>query len=225
MAYTAVLGAATSTDGGYSGLNPADVSVTNKDDESIPALSIGDVVVAEGNSGTTPAIFTVSLAPASTRTVTVQYATADDTATAPGLTAPRPGRCPSDRGDEQEHRGLHRRGHGGRAWRGVHRRAVQPDERYHRAGQARGTIGDDDAPPAQPCSPRPPPLIESRQIGAGRLQVTVTAQETPALPSNNLQRLDFGTADDARIEIPVRRRVRRAGRPRVDLPVPLATSR
>lgn len=46
------------------------------------ALTINDVSVAEGNSGTTNAVFTVQLSGASAQTVTVHYATADDTATA-----------------------------------------------------------------------------------------------------------------------------------------------
>ncbi|WP_456359977.1 putative Ig domain-containing protein [Xanthomonas translucens] len=51
-------------------------------DDAIPALSIDDVSVNEGNSGTTTATFTVSLSAASGQTVTVNYATADGTATA-----------------------------------------------------------------------------------------------------------------------------------------------
>src|SRR5205807_9154756 len=47
-----------------------------------PALTIDDVRVAEGDSGTRTARFTVSLSPASTQSVTVDYATADGTATA-----------------------------------------------------------------------------------------------------------------------------------------------
>jgi hypothetical protein len=48
-----------------------------------PALSINDVTVNEGNSGVTSAFFTVSLSAASTAAVQVQYATADNTASAP----------------------------------------------------------------------------------------------------------------------------------------------
>ena len=47
-----------------------------------PVLRINNVSKAEGNSGTTPFSFTVSLSPASAGTVTVKYATANDTATA-----------------------------------------------------------------------------------------------------------------------------------------------
>lgn len=47
-----------------------------------PSLSIDDVTVTEGNSGTTNAVFTVSLSEAAGRQVTVDYTTADGTATA-----------------------------------------------------------------------------------------------------------------------------------------------
>src|SRR5262249_14659846 len=52
------------------------------DDDAPPALSIGDVAVTEGDSGTTDATFTVSLSAASGKTVTVDYATADGSAAA-----------------------------------------------------------------------------------------------------------------------------------------------
>src|SRR5262249_17959887 len=47
-------------------------------------LSIGDVSVVEGNSGTVAANFVVSLSAPSGNTVTVNYATANGTAAAPG---------------------------------------------------------------------------------------------------------------------------------------------
>jgi hypothetical protein len=47
-----------------------------------PGVSINDVTVTEGNSGTTDAIFTVTLSTVSSSTVTVKYDTADSTATA-----------------------------------------------------------------------------------------------------------------------------------------------
>jgi Ca2+-binding RTX toxin-like protein len=50
------------------------------DDE--PVFSINDVSITEGNSGTTNAAFSVSLSKASSQIVTVNYATADGTATA-----------------------------------------------------------------------------------------------------------------------------------------------
>ncbi len=60
------------------------VGTINNDDAAIPTLSINDVAVAEGNAGTTSATFTVSLSAASGQTVTVNYATANGSATAGG---------------------------------------------------------------------------------------------------------------------------------------------
>jgi hypothetical protein len=48
----------------------------------VPALSIDDVTVTEGDSGTTSATFNVTLSPTSAGTVTVNFATANGTATA-----------------------------------------------------------------------------------------------------------------------------------------------
>ncbi len=55
---------------------------TVTDDDTAPSLSINDVAVTEGDAGTVNAVFTVSLSAASGQTVTVQFATADGTATA-----------------------------------------------------------------------------------------------------------------------------------------------
>jgi hypothetical protein len=53
------------------------------DDDPAPSLSINDVSAYEGSSGTTNFTFTVSLSAASGQTVSVTYATANGTATAP----------------------------------------------------------------------------------------------------------------------------------------------
>jgi Calx-beta domain len=58
--------------------------VTITDDDPLPSLSVDDVAVTEGQSGSVNATFTVSLAGLTNRTVTVDYATADGTAQAPG---------------------------------------------------------------------------------------------------------------------------------------------
>ncbi len=47
-----------------------------------PTVSVGNATVAEGNSGSTNAAFTVTLSKAATKTVTVGYSTANGTATA-----------------------------------------------------------------------------------------------------------------------------------------------
>ncbi len=56
------------------------VAVIVNDD--IPAISVGDIRISEGNSGTKLATFTVSLSAAGTSPVTVSYATANGTAIA-----------------------------------------------------------------------------------------------------------------------------------------------
>jgi uncharacterized repeat protein (TIGR01451 family) len=62
---------------------PATVTLTLTDNDASPTLSINDVSVTEGNSGTTSAVFTVSLSAPSGLPVSVGYQTADGTASAP----------------------------------------------------------------------------------------------------------------------------------------------
>ncbi len=60
------------------------VTVTILDDDAEPTLSIDDVALAEGDAGTTNFDFTVTLSAASGQVVTVDYATANGGAIAPG---------------------------------------------------------------------------------------------------------------------------------------------
>ncbi|MBD2149020.1 S8 family serine peptidase [Pseudanabaena sp. FACHB-1277] len=62
--------------GGRLNLNKAISSV------SLPSLTINDVTIAEGNSGTSNAVFTVTRTGNATQSITVNYATANNTATA-----------------------------------------------------------------------------------------------------------------------------------------------
>jgi CSLREA domain-containing protein len=71
--------------------NPSDATiadgsgaVTITDDDAAPSLSIADANVTEGTGGTSQMTFTVSLSAPSGRTVSVDAATADATAKAPG---------------------------------------------------------------------------------------------------------------------------------------------
>ena len=71
---------------------------TITDDDPLPTVSIDDVTVTEGNSGTVDATFTVTPRRPAAGAVTVDYATADGTATAPGrLPRRRAARSPSRR--------------------------------------------------------------------------------------------------------------------------------
>ena len=58
-------------------------TITNDDIATLPALQVGNINIAEGNSGTTTAEFSVTLSANSASAVTVDYATSDTTATAP----------------------------------------------------------------------------------------------------------------------------------------------
>ena len=53
-------------------------------DNDTVSISVANAAVTEGNSGTVNAVFAVTLSTASAQTVTVSYATADGSATAPG---------------------------------------------------------------------------------------------------------------------------------------------
>jgi CSLREA domain-containing protein len=65
-------------------IDPLAAVLTIVDNEPIPSLSINDVFVAEPTSGTTNATFTVTLSNPAEAPVTLDYQTADGTATAPG---------------------------------------------------------------------------------------------------------------------------------------------
>jgi hypothetical protein len=58
---------------------------TITDDDPTPTLTIGDASISEPDSGTASMVFTVTLSAASGRSVTVNYATANGTATTAGL--------------------------------------------------------------------------------------------------------------------------------------------
>jgi uncharacterized repeat protein (TIGR01451 family) len=63
---------------------PSSAVLTITDDDNAPGISVNDVSVTEGNSGTVNAVFTVTLAASSDFTVKVDFATADGTATVAG---------------------------------------------------------------------------------------------------------------------------------------------
>jgi uncharacterized protein (DUF736 family) len=69
----------------------ARLSVEALDDRVVPAaLSVGDAVILEGNAGTQYALVSVTLDAPSKQTVSVNYATADGTATAGADYGPSP---------------------------------------------------------------------------------------------------------------------------------------
>jgi len=88
-------------DGDSDGTAACDAGSFEKDARP-PTLSIDDVSVTEGDSGTTEATFTVTLSQASGKTLTVGYATADNTADAPGDYTAEDGTITLQAGDTSE---------------------------------------------------------------------------------------------------------------------------
>jgi hypothetical protein len=72
----------TSYVGNFDGVNVGVTgTVTTYDFEPAPSITINDPSIAEGTGGTTNLVFTLTLSQAVSQTVTVNYTTADDTAT------------------------------------------------------------------------------------------------------------------------------------------------
>ena len=105
---------------------------TITDDDPPPTLTISDVTVTEGDTGTVAATFTVSLSPPSGRTVTVDYTTANGTASRPATTRRRADAHLHARPDlEDRHRARQRR-HARRARRDLLRQPLERDQRDDR---------------------------------------------------------------------------------------------
>jgi hypothetical protein len=132
-------------------INDGTGSETITDDDG-PGISVNDVSVTEGNSGTIPATFTVSLSAVSVQTVTVHYATSDGSATQPSDYAAGSGTLTFNPGETSKQVTVNVNGD----------TTVEPDEAFHldltAPGNASltdalgvGTIGNDDA--AAPAAP------------------------------------------------------------------------
>ena len=118
---------------------------TITDDDLPPALTINDVTVTEGNTGTTTASFTVSLSSPSGQTVSVQYATANGTATAPGDYAATTGTVTFTPGQStRRSRSRSRATRSTRSTRRISSTSRAPTNATISDGQGVGTIIDDD---------------------------------------------------------------------------------
>ncbi len=121
------------------------------DDDATPPgqLSIDNAPVTEGDTGTTNATFTVTLAGTPTGTVTVDYATADGSATAARRLHrhQRHAHLPAGHHHPDDH-GAGRGRHAGRARRDLRGQPHEPVSNATIAdAQGIGTILDDDEPP------------------------------------------------------------------------------
>jgi hypothetical protein len=167
------------------------------------AVVIDAATVTEGNSGTTTITFTVSLNRVSPSPVTVQYATADGTATtADNDYQATSGSLTFAPGELGQSVTVNVMGDG----------KAEPNETFTvtlssatnssiARAQAIGTIVNDDAGVATACSPRPPITVDTHPTGDGRLQVTVTADTQGPNGANRLSELRFGAGTNVLVDI------------------------
>jgi uncharacterized repeat protein (TIGR01451 family) len=158
------------------------------DNTSIPTLTIDDVTVAEGSSGSTNAVFTVTLSPSLQTTVTVDYFTANGSATEPtdytAVSGPltfSPGQTTRNitvpvngdtliEGDESFFVNL-----------------MNPTGAVIGDTQGIGTITEDDTSGTLQLSASANPVPEN----GGKVTITITRTGNTSLPVS----VDFGTAD------------------------------
>jgi glucose/arabinose dehydrogenase len=134
-------------------LGDADGLGTILDDDTQPALSIGNVRIPEGNSGTTNAVFSVGLNHSSLSTVTVNWATANGSARAGEDYQPGVGQLSFAPGETSATFAVHVIGDHRRERNEVFlvKLSSAVNARIAR-GQGQGTIDNDDGP-ADGCTP------------------------------------------------------------------------
>jgi hypothetical protein len=166
-----------------------------------PTLTIGDVRVEEGDAGTKAATFSVSLTPASSNPVTVQVRTQDGSATAGSdYTALPPTTLTFAPGETSKSVNVTVNGD----------TAAESDEAFTVAlsgatgasiarATATGFIGNDDSPNPQT---RSQPVFVQGTREPGRLQVGLQADTSVCPSGNSIQRIEFGVARNARVEVP-----------------------
>jgi len=186
-------------------LGRAVATVTIQDDDGPASLSVDDVVVAEGNAGPVTATFSVVLSRPLTAVVTVQFATANGTATASRDYQPSNGTLtfqPGETGKSVPVTVIGDTTH-------------EPNETYtftlsNPTGAvlgravATGLITDDDPqPPPAPttaCSPRPA-VVATPAASGGKLNVHVQATPLNTLEHNTLTEVRFGQLQNAKVTL------------------------
>jgi VCBS repeat-containing protein len=160
-------------------LGRATATGTIADDDGAPSLAIADASTPEGNGGTHDAVFAVSLSPASGRPVTVQYATADDTATSPADYAATSGTLTFAPGETSKPIAVSIKGD--TLTEGDERffvRLSNPSNASIATAQAVGTIQDDEGAPGVSLSVSGSPFSES----GGTATVTATVSNPATQP-------------------------------------------
>jgi len=166
--------------------------------EFTPALSIADASVAEGNSGTVQANFAVTLNPASSQVVTVQFATSNGTAQVGQDYQATSGTLTFQPGDTSKTISV----------------PVIGDTQFEgnelflmtisnptggavlKRTQALGTIQDDE--PTAPCGPRPR-VVQTVTPSGNTLRVHLTTSSLNGGGSNSLSQIRFGSFQNATV--------------------------
>jgi len=166
---------------------------TLNDNDPTPSLSINDLSIAEGDSGTTAVTFTVTLSTASGQTVTVNFATADNTASSASDYQSNSGSLTFIPGDTEESITVLVNGDG----------TFEPNETFFvnlsvptnasvSDAQGQGTITNDDAAPPTPTFFIDElPNITEGNSGTSVVTFTVTLSPT----SGNTVTVDYTTAN------------------------------
>ena len=159
------------------------------DDDAPPVLSVNDVTVTEGDSGTVNAVFTVTLAPVSGRAVSVDWATADGTAGSPADYDAAGGPLTFAAGETDEAGFRHgERGSARRGQRDVLREPLERDERDHRRRPGVGTITDNDPLPTLAVDD-----VTVNELDSGTVNATFTVSLNA--PSGRPVTVNYATAN------------------------------
>ena len=163
---------------------------TINDDDPTPSLRIDDASLTEGNSGTATMNFTVTLSAASGQAVTVNYATANGTATQPGDYTSRSGTLTFPAGTTtQTDRRADRRRH--------HRRAERDTARQpHRMRAARPSLTPRPPGPSSTTSRRRPSSVNNVSVNESTFfSSTATFTVTLSGASSQQVTVNFATAN------------------------------
>jgi hypothetical protein len=119
------------------------------DDEAVPAVSVNDATVQEGDAGTASLVFTITLSHAGAGTATVGYETVDATAVAAGDYTTTSGTLTFTPGETLKTVTVPVTGDAlDEADETLHLRLLSPSNLVLADGQGLGTITDDDATPS-----------------------------------------------------------------------------